>query len=386
MTVLTGQVDDQDILQDERVVDMDDVISYLDPETSQFTTMLMQIASKDAFSSKVEWLEDELFPRLSSLAASATSAETALTVATGEGDFFRAGDVVRIATTGEAIHIDSVASDVLSVDRSVGSVAAASATSGVQLVIIGNASAQGATLGTRKVLQRVAQYNYTQIQRNPYGFTNTLTASELYGGDEPDKEREKKLIEHKRALEYTLFWGARDLDTSGSTPIGYCGGAYEFISSNVQDAGGTLTDANFDSYMRDMLQHGSQNKVLFVAPVVAQAMSGFLRDAWQPTSVGERLWGAKVDAFISGAYGFRIPVVVKRDWNDFSTSSDQFGGWAFLIDMEYVKYRPLRTRNTKLLRNRQANDADSYDEEYLTEFSLQFKQEEVHGLIVGVTG
>jgi hypothetical protein len=43
-------------------------------------------------------------------------------------------------------------------------------------------------------------------------------------------------------------------------------------------------------------------------------------------------------------------------------------------------------RNTTLLRDRQANDADSYDEEYLTEFSSKTKIEQSHGIITGVTG
>jgi hypothetical protein len=36
--------------------------------------------------------------------------------------------------------------------------------------------------------------------------------------------------------------------------------------------------------------------------------------------------------------------------------------------------------------DRQANDADSYDEEYLTEFTLKVQQERTHGIITGVTG
>jgi len=111
-------------------------------------------------------------------------------------------------------------------------------------------------------------------------------------------------------------------------------------------------------------------------------MSGFLRDNWVRVDAKTRLWGAKVDALISGAYGFQIPVIVKRDWNDFSTANTQYGGWMFLIDMDYVKFRPLRT--TRLLRNRQNNDVDGYDEEYLTEYCLELQQEPVHALYQGI--
>ena len=37
-----------------------DVIAMLDPDTSQFTTMLMKVAKGTAFSSKVEWLSSRV--------------------------------------------------------------------------------------------------------------------------------------------------------------------------------------------------------------------------------------------------------------------------------------------------------------------------------------
>lgn len=380
VSTLSGLVDDNDILSNEKIIDMDDVIAMLDPDVSQFTTMLMKVASSPAYNTKIEWLEDQLFPRLTTLAASATSAAGTIDVATDTGAYFRANDLIRIGSTGEALLVTAVSTDTLGVTRSIGSVAAASAASGVDVVIVGNAAAQGATLGTRKITKRVAAYNYEQIQRNPYGFTESLLATRLYGGDALDKERKKKLVEHKRAIENALFFGARDLNTSGSTPVGYAGGAVEYISSNIKAAGGTMTKSSFDTYFRDFLQNGSQNKVMFCSPLVATVVSGYSRDNWVRSTPSDRVWGVKIDAFISGAYGYEVPVVVKKDWNDFQT----YGGYAFVIDLDYVKFRPLR--DTRLLKGRQANDADEKDEEYLTEFSLEFAQEAVHGLITGVTG
>ena len=139
-------------------------------------------------------------------------------------------------------------------------------------------------------------------------------------------------------------------------------------------------------FLQAALQNGSKNKVFFCAPLVARALSGFLRNAWNPVTVDGRKFGAKVDAYISGAYGWEVPVVVKRAWNDFSTTQTQYGGWGFLIDMDYVKFRPLRQRNTQLLRNRQANDADEVTHEYRTEYSFEFAQEKCHGILKGVTG
>lgn len=387
VTINADLVDDSDILSNERVVDMDNEIAMLDTDVSQFTTMLMRVASKPAFSSKVEWLEDQLFPRLSALAASATSAAGTISVTSGHGPYFRAGDVIRVASTGEALAVSAApSSDTVGVTRSIGSVAAASAASGVELIIIGNASAQGATLGKRAVTERVAAYNYTQIFRHPYGFTETLVASKLYGGNEPFKERKKKAIEHKRAIEYSLFYGARDLDTGGSEPKGYMGGLFEFISTNVKDPSGTMDKTEFESYMTAGLSKGRQDqKVLFCAPKIAEVISGFARDNWVRSAPNDRVWGAKVSAFISGSFGSEIPVVVKRDWNDVANNAaGVLGGAAFLVDMGSVQYRPLRA--TRLLLNRQGTSEDSQIEEYLTECTLQVEQEQHHLLIRNVTG
>ncbi len=299
--------------------------------------------------------------------------------------YFRAKDIVRVASTGEAFSVTSISTDQLTVSRGLGGTAAASAASGIDLLIVGNAAAQGATLGTRHITKKVLGYNYTQIQRDPFGFTGTEAVVETYGGPAPMHEEVKKLVEHKRAIEQTVFWGARSFSGSSPNKLGTCGGAVEFISTNISNPAGALTHALLDQYLQAGLQNGSKNKVLFCAPLVARAISGFLKTAYAPTSVDERKFGAKVDAYISSAYGWEVPIVVKRAWNDFATTSTQYGGWAFLIDMDYVKFRPLRGRNTQLLRNRQANDADEITHEYRTEFSLEFAQEKTHQIIKGVT-
>jgi hypothetical protein len=383
-TVLSGLIDDQAIEQTQREPDISRTIAMLDPEVSQFTTMLMKVASAPAFNQKVQWFEDQLMPRLSAVNGAQTNVDTSIEVTAGTGQYFRAGDLVRNARTGEAFNVTSVATDTLTVVRGEGRVTAAAMNNADQLLIVANAAAQGATLGTRKQTKKVNNYNYTQIVRNPFGFTNTLIASKLYSGNEPATEAQKKAIEHKRSIEYILFWGARGDAESSTTVAGKAGGLFEFVQTNVKDAAGALSKTLLDTYLRDLLQHGSLNKVLFVSPITAQAISGFLRDAWQPASVDAKLWGAKVNAFISGAYGYQIPVIVKRDWNDFATTSSQYGGWSFLVDMDNVKLRPLRS--TQFLQNRQANDADEETHEYLWEGSFEVKQELTHGLIVGVTG
>jgi hypothetical protein len=386
-TILTGVVDDADILSNQRVVDMSPTIAMLEPDEAPLTTMLQKTSKRAAFSQKVEWLSDELVPRLTTLAASAASAATALSVATGTGQYFRPGDVIRISTTGENCAISAVTGDTLNlVSRTLGGtsgVTSISAASGVDVIKVGNAAAEGATLGTLIQTKKVANFNYAQIQRDPWGFTNTLVASKLYGGPEPANEAKKKLIEHKRQMENTLFWGVRDLITSGSAPIGYVGGVYQYVTSNLTSSVGSLTETIFETFLRKAFRYGSQNKVMFCSPIVASALSSFPQGKLAPPSPSIDTYGVSLSKYQS-ASGAMVDIAIKRDWYDFQTTGNQYGGIGVVLDMDDITMRPLR--DTVLKPDRQANDEDSIKQEYLTEWSLELGLEKKHAIISGITG
>src|SRR5690348_150880 len=105
-TVLQGSITTADPLSDEQVVDMKNEFAELDPDDSQFTTLLVKLGTRQAVREKIEWLEDQLRPRLSALAASATSSATSITVTGGDGNtVFAADDIVRNLVSGELMHV-----------------------------------------------------------------------------------------------------------------------------------------------------------------------------------------------------------------------------------------------------------------------------------------
>ena len=305
---------------------------------------------------------------------------------TGEGAYFRVNDMVRNCATGEMMKVVSLTGDNLTVTRAIGGVTAVTSASAAQLLITGNASAQGADLGTEKVTVRVLGFNYTQIFRNPFTFTNTEVEIETYGVGDPMNEIAKKAVEHKRALENSLFFGARGFTSAAPNSVGYMGGATEFISTNVFSSIGTLTRKVLDADLQAIYQRGSKNKVIFAAPTPAAALSGLLADNWVRSTPGETLYGAKVNAFVTGAYGDHVPVIVKREWGALATANNQYGSYMIVVDLDYVSKRPLRNRGTSLLRNRQGNGQDRVTHEYLTEMSLEFAVEKAHGILRGITG
>ncbi|HXJ62783.1 MAG TPA: DUF5309 family protein, partial [Actinomycetota bacterium] len=190
--------------------------------------------------------------------------------------------------------------------------------------------------------------------------------------------------------ENSIFWGARDFNASASPgPMGSSGGALEYISTYVSNASGALSPAEFDTFLEGPYGYGSQNKALFCSPRVGTVLSQMLRDVWQPVTVEEKKFGAKVNAYISGTYGWTIPVFVKREWADFSIGSatdyTSYGTYAFLIDLDRVRLRNLRDFNTHLRQGIQEPSSTAVVDEWQTLFSLEFATEKAHGILYGTT-
>lgn len=380
-------IDTNDVLSNEQVVDMSEKVHKLQTDQTQFTTMLMDLSKKTATREVIDWLEEEYRPRITALAASAASGDTTLTVTTGDGNtIIASGDVIRNMTTGEAYLVTSTSANSAAVTRSWGGTDAASSASGAKLMIIGNASAQGAASGTARYVKRTRGYNYVQEIRHPMSWSYVHQASELYGGREPEKELVREAINHKRTVESTLFWGARDYSTSTSPgPTGGCGGAFEFISTNVTNASGALTPAEFDTFLQDPLSY-AEDPVLFVAPTVASVLSQMYRDKWNPTTGGVVKNGVKVDSFLDSTYGRSLAVVTKKEWIDLSSTGTNYGTYAFLIDLAAVRLRPLRGYNVGSLRRDIGEpSATATVHEWYSPISLEFASEKRHGILKGVT-
>lgn len=385
-SVSTGGQDTNAVLADEKVVDMDPEFKLLDPDESQFSTMSSNLRGKPSTREKAQWLEDQYFPNYTTQSGGATNSTTTINVAAGTGPYFRANDIVFVPRTGEVFSVTSIATDALTVVRGIGGVAGTAINDTDDLLITGNASAQFADVGVMAVTTRVLGFNYTQIQRNPFGFSETDLAIDTYGSNEPMTEMAKKAVEHKRALENSRFFGGRKFTAASPNSKGYMGGVTEFISTNKFTSIGTLTRSVFDAKLQTILQHGSRNKVIFSAPTPAAALSGLLADNWVKALAGEKVYGAKVNAFVNGAFGTNIPVVVKREWGVYNTANNQLGSWMVVLDMDYIRDRPLRGRGTKVVRNLQGNGVDGEIHEYKTETTIEVAIEQSHGILKGITG
>jgi len=391
VAIATGTQDTETNLADEHVVDMDPKIGMKQDDTAQFMTILNKLPSRSANQVKCNWLEDEYMPIQSTLASGSITAagQVNISVAAGEGAYFRVNDVLYLEASGEKVLITAISTDAMTITRSIGGVAAATAASGTGVLLVGNASPQGADTGTLKATKRVLGYNYSEIFRNPAGFTGTEAEAELYGANDPAREIAKKAVEHRRLIEGALWVGGRDFVSSpapaATASQGFMGGVSEFLTSNVFSTFGALSLSGFDVKIQQIMQQGSLEKVIFAAPTPAGALSRLAANNWVMADENVDVYGAKVNFFVSGAYGTRLPVIVKREWGAYGSSLFGLGGAIFVLDLQRLSRRPFRNRDTRLLPNRQGNGEDKVVFDYLTETSFELKNESAHGVFWGVT-
>ena len=395
MAELTGLVGTATELSNTYVLDMSNEIMILEPEGDYFIQALNAVGRSEAKGRKIEWMEDQYALRLSAIATSATSAATTIVVTTGHGTRFRAGDVVKICASGENVRVSSISTDTLTVVRAIGVTTAATAQTGVELIIVSNSSAEGASSGTSLMFKKTAAFNYMQIHRTPLVFTNTDLWVARYGEEEPGREIRKKLVEHRRGIDQNLYWGPRGTttDTVQSTTqnLGHAGGVDEYISTNIHSVGGALAATGVDGYLRSDLQY-CREPMAYSAPIPAGAISNFYRSIWAPPVGGTgRAYGVKIEKWIDGAYGRAVPFKVYPSWNDFGTSANQMGGRFYILDMAALKLRTApavrgKGRFASLRVDIQNPDADAFAAEYLTEFSLEVRNEKQHSRWQGITG
>jgi hypothetical protein len=376
-------VSTEEVNADERVVDMDDKMRLLDPDQTQFSTMISRMPSRSASREKFNWLEEQYVTDVFTVDAAYTSGATTVSVGTVESAAIKPNDVIRNMRTGQALIVTVIgANGDLTVIPQGTNVAG---NVGDKLLFVGSAFPQGAPLPQPKYSQRVLGFNYTQIFRSSWSFSNTAVAIEYYGGREPAKEAARKAVEHKRELEHNAFFGARFFLTSGD-PQGGSGGLIEFITTNRANVGGELTADYLDLFLTTVLSKGSSDKVIFTGTVGAYYLSRFNRAGqgafWKPTN--EKVHGVKVDGFMSGVFGYQIPVIVKKEWANYPSGANGYNGMMFVVDMSNVERRPLRDRDTKLLTNREPKGEDRTAAEYLTEAGWTVAQEKTHGLLTGI--
>lgn len=379
MATVTGARGTLNVGQSQRKVDMAQAIQLLEPDAAPLTQFSAQLPKKATHNPEYSWLEDELEPRSDLVNGAALAGATSVVV--DNGPYFAEHDIVRVPRTGENFRVTAVATNTLTVVRGVGSTAAAM-NDNEELIITGSAQPEGDTSKPARSSNPTKVTNYTQIIRNPVEMTGTMMHSDQFTDPHDwDYQRNKKGIEHRKDIEYSVLLGRPSENTSGSQPRRTTGGAYHYATSNQTDAGGALTESELFSALRPAFRYGKKEKVGFASALAVDVLNSFPRGKVEFVQ-SEKTYGVRVANYISPHGSLRLVT----HWLLEGTT---LGGHILVLDMDAVRYRYLAnskgSRDTHVEENIQAPDADTRKDEYRTELGLEFGQSERHSLIYGIT-
>lgn len=388
MAVVTGARKTDNVTQAQRVIDMASEILLLEPDAAPLTVVTKSIYEggrrKAANDTLFSWMEDELDARFGTVVGAQTSVDTSIEVT--DGTIFKAESIVKVPSTGELLFVVSIATNTLTVVRGFAGTTAVAMVDTDPLYILATAEDENSTSQQARSTNPVKKDNYTQIFKTSVEASGSwLSSANITNTHDWDYQRKRRAIEHLKDIELAFLFGSPGTVAGTDGPRRTTGGVLHFATANNQSAGGTLTEAEWETFMRTLFRYGSTNKVVFASPLVVSVLNGFSSSKLQ-TVVGAETYGVKVMNLVSAHGEVKL---IKHNLLEGAV----YGGYAVAVDFangevayRYLDGGPGGSRDTKLYVNRQTPDKDGRKDEWISECGLQFGQPKVHGVLTGVTG
>lgn len=367
--------------------DVSDIIGIVSP----FETPLLDHLGdpgRSARSTVHEWLEDALLPNTDAIDQDVFDpdpvSETSVTVLHGER--FRVGDQVRPGQSGEVMLVTGVSGDTLTVQRGYGGTAPAVLADGMPLTILGNAALEGDARPPARFTTRVRKQNYCQIFTASVEVSGSQLATKAIGvSDELDYQKQERVRELLRDLENCVINGvAAVTDPHGtSTTRRTMRGVLASIETNVFTPGADgIPDG--DGAGADLLNEA--------------ALNAALRRIWEESSsridtiVVGGFQKRRINGFIAGNVGYMPSDAKHREMvsvyeSDFGVARVVLSRWVpagsvLLLDSSRVEVLPLSGRSFHYKPH--ASGGDSEAGQLIGEYTLEFRNENGHGVINGL--
>ncbi len=192
------------------------------------------------------------------------------------------GMIMRVERTGENIIINGVPSTTqITVNRSVGSVAAAAILDDDDLFQVGNAFEESSTRPNANNIIPVRVTNLTQIFRNTWAVSESARATHVIAGDKTDAEsRQDAAALHAADIEKALFFGQKQDGTRNGQPFRTMDGLLNIVEDltnyppsfsavNSFTAGATTNFTQLQGFLDPVFDQatdpkGANERVLFV--------------------------------------------------------------------------------------------------------------------------
>jgi len=316
----------------------------------------------------------------SSFSPSATAA-TALTV--DNGSYFQVGDLVRPADSAEVMLVTAIATNVLTVTRAYGGTTAHALADNMKLTILGNAALEGAAAAPARFTSRTRKSNYTQIFTATVDVSGSMQASRAHGiTDEADFQKAERTRELLRDLENTVLNGVAPSATQQGSSA---------VRRSMNGIIRSLTTNSFAPGVGTFPLGGGAGENEITETLINTAMRRIWDNASGPidTIVVGGSQKRRINSFLDSQRGYtssdtRLKNLVSIYESDFGVCKIITSRWmpadaVLLLDSSRIGVLPLAGRSfqAKAL----ASTGDSISFQMLGEYTLEFKNENAHGMI-----
>ena len=302
---------------------------------------------KDESASNIEhgyFTKTMIFP--SATLSSAVADGVATSFAVTSNTDVNVGDLMMAASTNEIVLVTAVPNGTsLTVQRGVGSTAAAAIASGVVLYSVGNAFEEASTRPSAVSIVATRYVNNTQIFRNSWAISKTAAMiPQIAGAGFVSESKQDCAALHAMAIEKALFFGQKFMGTRNGQPLHTMEGIIPRVTvaaaGNVTTLGSTTNWTQLEAALDPCLQtvtdpKGGNIRTMFVGGTARRVIHNIARlnSTYQITTL-ETAWGLQIDTIrtprgtfemiehpLFNAYGAAAPwakMAVVCDLNAFS--------------------------------------------------------------------
>lgn len=356
----------------------------LEPDAAPLTQISLRLNASASGNTKYEWFEKGPRPRFDAVN---TTTGTGAAIIVDNPSYFAEHDIWRVTRTGENMRVQSVntASSTVTFVRGVGGSAVAVADND-ELLRIGVAKEEGSTSKVASAEDATKLFNYVQIFEQTVQMTGTMSASATWTPNKWREDVEYQGVEFKKDCEYSYLLGKPSEVTTGEHPRHTTGGALNYITTNVTDAGGALTEAEWWGIFGNAFRYGSKTKVAFASRLAVDVLNSYPRGRLDLVqSDNDETYGLNVMRY-RHPHG-ELAVVTHN-----LLEGAVYGGYIVILDFANanIKRRYLSangvSRDVQFNDNIQAPDYDGRKAQWLAEQGLEFGQEKKHAYVKGITG
>jgi len=373
----------------ELVEDVSDIIGIVSP----FETPLLDHlgdAKRAAMSTVHEWIEDALLPNKGRVNQTVFNPDpqTEASITVDDVSVFQVGDLVRPGESGEVMLVAGVVvgSSLIVVARAYGGTVAATLVNNMELTILGNAALEGDDAPAARFTNRSRKNNFTQIFTAGLDVSGSLQASRAYGiADEVDYQKQERMRELLRDLENCVINGVAPVsDGQGSSAVRRSmNGIVHSMQTNlfvpgqggipVGDGAGSdeLNEAVLNAALKGIWdQSNGSVDTIVVGGAQKRKINGFATGsrAYLPD---DQTFSDLISVYESD---FGVCRVVMSRW----VPSDS----VLLLDSSRVSVLPMQGRSFHY--KPLAATGDSISGQMIGEYTVEFKNENAHGLVTGL--